>query len=257
MKKQPNEAVRALRKIIGQTQAEFAMMLGASKDAVVSWETGRNQLSATWARRIALVTGVDDRCLRQGISVPMSQAADGHIYTAEDFERHQKTEWGDEEGVRSQLEHCRDTLELLVAAARPGGERLRQRLPGLMDSFRQWGERVREDFKLGPGIDEQLEKRRFKAGMTQEYRDWRAMERGDPDALKAAGFKDDPGKGEREELRLELELVPGWAPGRSMKTPRPAIMKLARLAQRKSRKQKLKTVQSPKFKVQSLAEGRE
>ena len=52
------------------------------------------------------------------------------------------------------------------------------------------------------------------------------MARGNPEGLKAAGFTEDPDKGEKEELRLELELVPGWAPGRSMKPPRPAVMKL-------------------------------
>ena len=57
---QRNQAVRALRKIIGLTQAEFAVIMGVSKDAVVSWEIGRNELSATYARRIALVTGVDE-----------------------------------------------------------------------------------------------------------------------------------------------------------------------------------------------------
>ena len=74
-----NKAVRALRKIIGLTQAEFAVMIGASKDAVVSWEIGRNELSATFARRIALVTGVDGRTLRLGVSVPFSQEADPHV----------------------------------------------------------------------------------------------------------------------------------------------------------------------------------
>jgi hypothetical protein len=63
--------------------------------------------------------------------------------------------------------------------------------------------------------------------MTQEYRDWRAMARGKPAGLKAAGYQDDPSRGDKEELRLELELVPGWAPGRSMKPPQPAVMKLA------------------------------
>ena len=60
--------------------------------------------------------------------------------------------------------------------------------------------------------------------MTQGYRDWRAMARGNPEGLKASGFKDDPSRGDKEELRLELGLTPGWAPGRSMKPPRPAIM---------------------------------
>ena len=231
MKKQPNEAIRALRKVIGRTQVEFAVMIGVSKDAVVSWEIGRNQVSATFARRIALVTGVDGRMLRLGVSVPFCNEASGEarVYTAEDFERHQQTEWGraDEESARRQLEHCHDTMELLLlAAVQPGQDGIRHRLPGVMDSFMQWCESTREDFKLGPQIDEQLERRRFKAGMTQEYRDWRAMARGNAKGLKAAGFQDDPSKN-KEALRLEVELVPGWAPGRSMRAPKPAIMKLA------------------------------
>ena len=226
---QANQAVRALRKIIGLTQAEFAVMIGVSKDAVVSWETGRNELSATFARRIALVTGVDGRTLRLGVSVPFSQAADAHVYTKEDFERHQRTEWsGTEEAQAERLARCQDTLELLFrAAARPVGDPPRQRLAGFMDSFMQWCEGAREDFKLGPAVDEELGQRRFRAGMTQEFRDWRAMARGNPEGLRAAGFEDDPSKGDREQLRLELELVPVWAPGRSMKPPRPAVMKLA------------------------------
>jgi transcriptional regulator with XRE-family HTH domain len=222
---QPNEAVRALRKIIGLTQAQFAVLIGVSKDAVVSWEIGRNELSATFARRIALVTGVDGRTLRLGVSVPLSPDADAHVYTKEDFERHQQTEWsGTDEAQAERLARCQDTLELLFRAA---GDPPRQRLPGLMDSFRQWCEGAREDFKLGPAIDGQLAQRRFRAGMTQAYRDWRAMARGNPEGLKAAGYEDDPSRGDKEELRLELELVPGWAPGRSMKPPRPAVMNLA------------------------------
>ena len=90
---EPNQAVRTLRKIIGLTQAEFAVLIGVSKDAVVTWETGRNELSETFARRIALATGVNGRMLRLGISEPIC-AADPHIYTKADFERHQQTELG-------------------------------------------------------------------------------------------------------------------------------------------------------------------
>lgn len=225
----PNEAVRTLRKIIGLTQAEFALLLGASKDAVVSWELGRNELSATWARRIALVTGVDGEMLRRRISVPFSQAGDVHVYTKEDFERHQRTEWStSDEAQAERLARCQDALELLFrAAGRAEGNPPRRRLPGVLDSFMQWCESAREDFKLGPAIDEQLAQRRFRAGMTRPYRDWRAMARANPEELKAAGFVDDPSRGDGEELRLELELVPGWVPGRSMKTPLPALMTMA------------------------------
>ena len=227
MKKQPNEGIRALRKIIGQTQAKFAAMIGVSKDAVVSWEAGRNQVSATFARRIALVTGADGKMLHLGVSVPMSQAEDSHFYTAEDFKRHQQTEWGEEACAR-QREHCADTLELLMlAAAKPGGDKIRHRLPGVMDSFMQWCERTREDFQLGPQIEAQLEPRRQKVGITQPFHYWRRVNQETPEELKASGYVDDPAKGDQEELRLVLELVPGWAPGRSMKWPKPAVMKLA------------------------------
>jgi hypothetical protein len=68
--------------------------------------------------------------------------------------------------------------------------------------------------------------------MTQEMRDWRAMARGNPEGLKAAGYSDDASKDDRETLRLKLTMVPGWAPGRSMKWPSPAVMKLAASVQK-------------------------
>jgi len=226
MKTETKECIRALRKIIGLTQAEFAVMTGVSKDTVTSWETGRNQVSEAMARRIELVTGVDGRMLLQGVSVPFSKAMDGHCYTAEDFKEHQQA-WGgsDEAGAQRHLEHCRDTMELLLLAAARAGGAERHRLPGLLDSFMQWCQSAREDFELGPQIDAELGKRAQPAGMTQTYRSWRAMARQDGETLRAAGFRDDPLKGDQEELRLELKLAPGWAPGRSMKWPKPAMMK--------------------------------
>ena len=148
------------------------------------------------------------RTLRLGVSVPFSQDEDAHVYTKEDFERHQRTDWsGTEEAHADRLKRCRDTLELLFrAAARGDGDPPHQRLPGVMDSFMQWCESARDDFKLGSAIDEQLAQRRFRTGMTQEYRDWRAMARGNPEGLKAAGFEDDPSQGDKEELRLEQLL---------------------------------------------------
>ena len=41
--------------------------------------------------------------------------------------------------------------------------------------------------ELRPAPDERLAQRRFRAGRTQEYRDWRAMAGGDLEGLKAAG----------------------------------------------------------------------
>ena len=116
---------------------------------------------------------------------------------------------------------------VLLAAAKPSGDKLRHQLPGLMDSFMQWCESAREDFQLGRPIDAQLETRRQRVGITQAQGVWRAMNRGNPEGLKANGYVEDPTQGDAEPVRLELEMVPEWAPGRSMKWPNPSKMKLA------------------------------
>lgn len=229
MKTDPNEAIKALRQVIGRTQVEFAAMIGASKHTVVSWETGRNKLSAPFARRIAFATGVDGDCLLRNFSTLIfdDPLAGPKVYTAADFERYRQTMRGrsDAEAARQHLRHGADALELLfLAATKNSGGKLRHRLPAVLDSFIQWCERTREDFKLGVPIDEQLRQRRFKAGVTRTYREWRAMLKHDPVAVSEAGFKDDRRKGDAETLRLELELVPGWSPGRSMMPPNPAEM---------------------------------
>ena len=222
-----NTIIRELRKITGQTQGEFAAMIGASKDAVASWEIGRSNLSRTFARRIACATGVDGQFLLSGHGALLtgSQFDEPRVFTAEDFKHSRETCWGrsDEEGARNHLKHCMDALTLiLMAAAKPGSDGGRGRLPGVLDSFMQWCEGTREDFQLGPQIDEQLAKRTSKMGLTQTYREWRRMHKDDPAALTAVGFKDNPQKSDTETLRLEMEVRPGWKPGYSMKMPRPA-----------------------------------
>lgn len=203
-------------------------MIGASKDTVVSWENGRNKLSESFARRIACATGVDGRFLLQGTGTLFrgSIFEETGVYTAEDFKWYRQTPWGrsDEEGARHHLGNCADALKLIfMAAGRAGAEQASQRLPGVLDSFMRWCEETRRDFELGPQIDEALGKRKFKMGVTQSYRAWREQYRQDPAALTAVGFKDDPGKKNSDELRLEMEGTPGWAPGRSMKAPNPAV----------------------------------
>jgi hypothetical protein len=99
-------------------------MIGASKDTVVSRERGRNRLSMTFTRRIAVATGVDGDWRLKGVSVPMKRES--------------------------------------------------------------------------------------------------------PAEVKAAGFRDDRSKRDDEPLGLELEVVPGWAPGRSMDGPKPGVMAAAK-----------------------------
>ena len=95
MKTKLRSNIRVLRRILGQTQGEFAATVGASKDAVASWETGRNPVSAPLARRIALVTGVDERALVNNDRplLTMNPNPQRQPYTAEEFKRHRKLFW--------------------------------------------------------------------------------------------------------------------------------------------------------------------
>ena len=70
MKTKLNQTLWELRRILGLTQAEFATMIGASKDTVASWDAGRNRLSLAFARRIAFATGVDEGSLPEGKRPP-------------------------------------------------------------------------------------------------------------------------------------------------------------------------------------------
>jgi transcriptional regulator with XRE-family HTH domain len=228
MKTKANQTLWNLRHILGLTQAEFAAMIGASKDTVASWDAGRNPLSASFARRIAFATGVDEKSLLEGkgapaLTVPVLGA---RAYTAEDFARYRRTTKGrsDEAGARHHVENCRDTLELIfLAAAGSGGGARRHGLPGVLHSFIEWSEGVRRDFELGRQIDEQLEGRKAKAGVTLSYGEWRRLAREEPARVRAVGFKDDPRKADEEALRLEVEVRPGWAPGRRMRLPNASV----------------------------------
>lgn len=224
MKTRHNQALRDLRRILDQSQTEFAAMVGVSKDAVASWEIGRSQISPPLARRITLATGVDEKALLRGRG-PLTTYIPcvGHPpFTAETFERHRSTYWGrsDEAAARQHLKHGADTLGLLlVAAAQPSGGKGPCRLPAVVDSFIQWCERTREDFNLEAGIDAQLAERKGKVVVNHTYREWRAMQKEDPGACRFMGFKDDPKKKDEENLRLEAETMPIWWPGRPMRVP--------------------------------------
>lgn len=229
MKTKPNEAIREVRKTIGRTQGEFAAMIGASKDAVVSWETGRNKLSPQFARRIAFATGVGEGELLRGRGaltcyVPMAGRS---RFTAATFERYRQSYWGrtDDAAARQHLRNCVDALGLLfLAASRPGRGRIRHRLPAVVDSFIRWCERTRTDFQLDGQIEEQLRQRKAKVVLNHTYREWRRMEQEDPWMCRQMRFKDDPQRGDGENLSLEMETIPIWSPGHPMRGRRSAIV---------------------------------
>jgi transcriptional regulator with XRE-family HTH domain len=220
MKPIRNESIRALRKLLGQTQTEFATTVGVSKDAVVSWENGRNPLSETFARRIALITGVSVPSLLKGKGDLKTERPPTMSYTREEFERHRKTFWGQspEASVRRQIGAAADTLELLfLAAAKTGGAEGPARLPGVLDAFNQWCKQAAEDFELLPAIDAELAQRKSTLELTKTHAQWRAMAKEDPKMARRFGFKDDPKKKDEEALMLAMETCPVWAPGWDMR----------------------------------------
>jgi transcriptional regulator with XRE-family HTH domain len=213
--------IRERRQILSQTQAEFAAMIGASKDAVASWETGRNRLSRQFARRIGLATGVEEGALLRGRGrlrryVPF---AGRQAFTAAQFEQYRKSYWGrsEEAAARQHLRNCVEALELLfLAAARPHGK-TRHRLSGVLDSFLQWCDRTREEFQLEPETQKLLEQRKAKLVIQHTYGEWRRMQKEDAGACRLMGFTEDAAKSDKENLRLEAETVPIWRPGHSMR----------------------------------------
>ncbi|MCX6902380.1 MAG: helix-turn-helix transcriptional regulator [Verrucomicrobia bacterium] len=224
MKTKSNKAIRELRKIIDQTQGEFAVMIGASKHSIASWETGRKKLSPAMARRIAFATGAKEDELLHGCG-PLTTYIPcvGHPpLSAKTVTEYRKSYWGrtDEAAARGHFRNCVDALRVLfVAAARPGRGNIGYRLPGVLDSFIQWCDRTREEFQLDPQIQEQLEQRKRKFAMKRSYGEWRAMQTQDPAVCRAMRFKDDPQKRDDEYLQLEMASVPLWRPGLSMRGP--------------------------------------
>jgi transcriptional regulator with XRE-family HTH domain len=221
MKTKLHTALRQLRTLTGQTQAEFAEMIGASKDTVVSWDVGRNKLSRAFARRIAIATGVDEESLlRGGPLMASGHPAESAPFTAETFARHRSTTWGrsDEAAARHHLAHCADALGLLFrAAARPAEGRDRKQLPALLAAFQQWCEEAATDFGLREGIEAQLMERTFKIGREDTYGSLRRLAKEAPAQAEALGFQDDPSKPDDEKIFIGAEARPDWTPGACMK----------------------------------------
>jgi DNA-binding XRE family transcriptional regulator len=233
MKTRPNQSIRELRQTLGQTQGAFAAMLGASKDTVVSWELGRNKLSPQFARRIMFATGAEPETLLRGRGgvTTCGHPATRQPFTAEAFAQHRKSNWGrsDEAAVRHHLKHCVDALRILfLAVARPTGDSNRLQLPAVLESFSQWCEQTRVDFQLEKSIEAQLEERKFRLGRTHTYGFWRKLNKDNPLAAEAAGFKDDRSKRDEDEVFVGCEAVPEWTPGASMRGPTPGRTRILR-----------------------------
>jgi transcriptional regulator with XRE-family HTH domain len=206
-----------LRKMLGQNQTEFARTIGVSKDAVASWDCGRNALSKGMARRVGLATGVwEQTLLKDGVEL-LTLTLPRRPYSREEFTRYRKEFWGGgtEGNIRRQLRRCEDALELLLTAAVEA-----EQLPSVLGSFIQWCQETRRDFDLGKKVDAQLETRKRTVTLNHSYKQWREMAQTQPKVARQFGFKDDSKKAEDEVVELSMEVVPMWMPGQNMRGTR-------------------------------------
>ena len=149
MKKAKNKAVKALRKIIGRTQAEFAAMIGVSKAAVIAWENGR-QLDTRSVLRILNATGADGVDLWKGSS-RIHSSVDCKEYTIGHFDS-----WTNRSSSTRALvtqfyltSACSVLQEVFTAASKPAiGGKVKNRLHVVVQSFLEWADDAVEKFQL-------------------------------------------------------------------------------------------------------------
>jgi hypothetical protein len=190
-------------------------MIGASKDAVISWENGRNPVSESFLNRIVAATGVDRNTLSRGDGIVLDRR--GFPYTRATCER-----WRNRRGperLQSVLRDCEDTLSLILeASARAGSCRLEDRFDGVFVSFITWAEQTRNDFKLGNQIDQLLAQRRIREKVGGRFGQFRNAIRTGPFGPRRFNFhfKDDPHKRDSEQIEVVCESIPTWTPGGCM-----------------------------------------
>jgi transcriptional regulator with XRE-family HTH domain len=150
-----NRSLVALRKIIHRTQAQFAALVGVSTDTVVSWENGRNRLTAEKARAIHVATGARTPELLKGQGKVKNM--DRLPYSLADFDAWHRTYLGSTDESRadyfSQQAYIHVWL-LFHAAAKPGAGKLKQRLPAVWISFLEWADQIAENCQLKRQIKE-------------------------------------------------------------------------------------------------------
>ncbi|MDB6035306.1 MAG: Helix-turn-helix domain [Verrucomicrobiales bacterium] len=147
--KKPNLSIRALRVILGLTQAKFATMIGVSTDTIISVELGRNTLSNSLADRIFFATGVETGDLAAGNGSVRWFAEKKEDYTKEHFEKWKQLIGSQSEELASTwAKNLAGWTEILLRAAVRSGRHNKNRLPAVYMGLVQALNQAREDFKL-------------------------------------------------------------------------------------------------------------
>jgi transcriptional regulator with XRE-family HTH domain len=152
-RREGNASLRQLRTIVGRTQAEFAALVGVSTDTVISWENGRNRLSAAKARSIHMATGARATELLEGKGQVRNMS--GAPFSAEDFQNWHDTYLEATDAVRAEYFAKEGSIFLWLlfqAAAKPGPGKLKNRLPAIWISFLEWAEETADNCRLRPEI---------------------------------------------------------------------------------------------------------
>jgi transcriptional regulator with XRE-family HTH domain len=241
MQTEPNRTVTQLRKIIKKTQEQFALMLGVSKDTIVSVENGRNRLTPRLAKRIHIATGALPDSLLENKGNLLARAYELHgpavPYTKGYFDQWRRISVGsldDNQATRDRsaermFDLTKDRIEVLLVAATRSGLSGRDRFPAVLQSLDEWIDTVYHDFGLAAEVDAVIRERTYEKGKGKftvaEVRECIAA--GGPYHFK---FKDSKKLKGTDEVELEYEFYHKWTDTYSS-FPRP---------QRPQRKQQLK-----------------
>jgi transcriptional regulator with XRE-family HTH domain len=175
--------VAQIRKIIGKSQSQFAVMVGVSKHAIISVENGRNKLTQKLAKRIRVATGADitgenfrfepvgnipavenpHKLTPEALNF-LHRRYDGtgkydDLYTREDFDQWRANFYpSNDEVARKHFDQIKTWVEYLFrAAAKSSIAGNRDRLPAVRQSLVEWLDGARENFKLEQEVDAILE----------------------------------------------------------------------------------------------------
>ena len=235
MKTEPNRTITKLRKIIEKTQEQFAVMLGVSKDTIVSVENGRNRLTSRLAKRIYIATGALPSSLEDNTGEVLAQdhATRGPVmpYTKDYFDRWRKIAMGvvgddpvsRDKTAESMFDLTKDRIEVLLVAATCPGITDRDRFPAVLQSLDEWIDATYHDFGLAAEVDAVIRERTyekgkgsFTVGMVRQ-----CIAEGGPCHFR---FKDSKKLQDSDKVELEYEFYYKWTDEMSV-FPRPKRIK--------------------------------
>jgi DNA-binding XRE family transcriptional regulator len=146
-KRIPNRSLRAVRDVLGVTQAELADMLGVSARTVQAIEMGVNQMTEKFNLRLYDVTGAS---LRKVKVKPVEFYNDGYVwgrrgqYTLRDYNEHRETFASTRQNAQAVIMDDMQDLQKLFFAAIEQIKEERLPIATLRRSLQEWmGEQVR------------------------------------------------------------------------------------------------------------------